>query len=168
MSRLHLGRTLESPSSSAVIARSQHLEERGFCGSQCLQPWRTKGTDLLDDTVDLSSPLRQGCRVFGFNQGTTVNRAEGKWGKIVPFRALEKKQLATYSFQPYLLDFSKWHPGIVSEFSCHWSTIDSGTLIVWVSCFNICWFVWLHWVSAAATGILGSSLQHRAWLPREP
>ena len=45
---------------------------------QCLQPWRTKESDLLDDTVDLSSPLRQGCRVFGFNQGTIVKRGEVK------------------------------------------------------------------------------------------
>ena len=76
---------------------------------QCLQPWRTKESDLLEDTVDLSSPLRQGCRVFGFNQGTIVKRGEVKWGRIVPLHALEKKELATYSLQPYLFDFSKWH-----------------------------------------------------------
>ena len=76
---------------------------------QCLQPWRTKESDLSDDTVDLSSPLRQGCRVFGFNQGTVVKRGEDKLGRRVPLHALEKQQLANYSLQPYLLDCSKWH-----------------------------------------------------------
>ena len=109
MSRPHLGWTLSHQAAQLSSLDHSILKTGGSVALQCLQPWRTKESDLLDDTVDFSSPLRQGCRVFGFNQGTTVNRGEDKWGKIVPFRALEKKQLATYSFQPYLLDFSKWH-----------------------------------------------------------
>jgi len=29
---------------------------------------------LFDNTVDLSPPLRQGCREFGFKQGTIMKR----------------------------------------------------------------------------------------------
>lgn len=109
MSCPHLGWSLRHQAAQLSLLDHSILKKGGSVAHQCLQPWRTKESDLSDDTVDLSSPLRQGCRVFGFNQGTIVKRGEDKWGRRVPLHALEKQQLANYSLQPHLLDFSKWH-----------------------------------------------------------